>query len=75
MTLGYGPPYHPRAQEAVERLGGWIHKTLVELCKSWPRQWNKYMQPALWLHGTTPDPRLPGKTTPFRLLFGRDCRT
>ena len=33
------------------------------------------MQPALWLHPTTPDPRLPGKATPFHLLFGRDCRT
>ena len=22
MTLDYGPTYHPRAQEAVERLGG-----------------------------------------------------
>ena len=33
------------------------------------------MQPALWLHRTTPDPRLPNKATPFCLLFGRDCRT
>ena len=76
MTLDYGPTYHPRAQDAVERLGGgWIHETIVELCKSWPRQYNEYVQPALWLHRTTPDPRLPGKTTPFSLLFGRDCRT
>ena len=33
------------------------------------------MQLALWLHWTTPDPRLPGKPPPFRLLFGRDRRT
>ena len=33
------------------------------------------MQPALWLHRTTSDPRLPGKTPPFRLLFGCDYRT
>ena len=31
------------------------------------------MQPALWLHRSTPDPRLPGKATPLPLLFGRDC--
>ena len=66
---------YPRAQGAVERLGGWIHEPLVELCKSWPRRWDEYVQPALWLHRTTPDPRLPGKATPFRLLFVRDCRT
>ena len=47
----------------------------MELCKSWARRWDEYVQPALWLHRTTPDPRLPGKAIPFRLLFGRDCRT
>ena len=34
VTIDYGPTDHPRAQGAVERLGGWIHETLVELCKS-----------------------------------------
>ena len=48
MTLDYGPTYHQRAQEAVKRLGGWVHETLVKLCKSWPRQWNEYVQPALY---------------------------
>ena len=33
------------------------------------------MRLTVWPHRTTPDPRLPGKSTPFRLLFGRDCRT
>lgn len=47
----------------------------MELCKSWPRRWDEYVQPALWLHRTTPDPRLPSKATPFRLLFGHDYRT
>ena len=47
----------------------------MEPCKGWPRRWDEYVQPALWLHRTTPDSRLPGKATPFRLLFGRDCRT
>ena len=37
VTVDYGPTDNPRAQGAVERLGGWIHETLVELCKSWPR--------------------------------------
>ena len=33
VTIDYGPTDHPRAQGAVERLGGWIHETLKELCK------------------------------------------
>ena len=33
------------------------------------------MQPGLWLHRTSPDPRLPGSPIPIRLLFGRDVRT
>ena len=71
----YDPTDNPRAQGAVERLGRWIHEPFVELCKSWPRRWDEYVQPTLWLHRTNPGPRLPGKATPFRLLFGRDCRT
>ena len=73
--MDYVPTDHSRAQGAVERLGGLIHKALVELCKSWPRRWDENVQSSLWLHRTTLDPRLPGKATPFRLLFGRDCRT
>ena len=47
----------------------------MELCKNWPRRWDEYVQPALSLHWTTPDPRLLSKATPFRLVFGHDCRT
>ena len=75
VTIDYGPSDHPRTQGAAERLGGWIHETLVELCKNWPQRWDEYMQPAPWLHRTTPGPRLPDKATLFLLLFGRDCRT
>ena len=75
MTIDCGPSDHPRVQGAVERLQGWIHQTLGEPCKNWPRRWDECMQPALWLHRTTPDPRLPGEATPCLLLFGRVCRT
>ena len=47
----------------------------MEISKPWPRRCNEYVQPTLRQHRTTPDPRLPGKATPFLLLFGRDCRT
>ena len=39
MTIDYDPTDHPRTQGAIERLGGWIHEILVELCKSWPWRW------------------------------------
>ena len=32
VTVDYGPTDHPRAQGAVERLGGWIHESLMEFC-------------------------------------------
>ena len=43
VSIDYGPMNHPRAQRAVERLGGWIHETLLELCKNWPRRWDEYV--------------------------------
>ena len=75
VTIVYGPADHPRAIETVERQGGWLHQALGELCKTWPRRWDEYIQPTLWIHRTTPDLRLPGKPNPFRPFFGRDART
>ena len=65
VTIDYGPTDHPRAQGAVERLRWYIYGTLVELCKNWPRRWDKYVQTALWLHRTIPNPCLQGKATSF----------
>ena len=48
---------------------------LSELCKSWPRSWDRYILPARQIQRVSPDPSLPAKTTLFRLLFGRDART
>ena len=42
VTIDYGPSDHPRAQGAVERLGAWIHKTLVEPWKNWSRRWDEH---------------------------------
>ena len=54
VTIAYGPADHPRARGTVERLVGWLHETLGELCKTWPRRWDEYVQPALRIHRTTP---------------------
>ena len=67
VTIAYGPADHPRAQGTGERMGGWLHEALGELCETWPRRWDEYVQPALWIQNTTPNLRLPGKPTPSRL--------
>ena len=33
VTIAYGPADHPRAQGTVERLVGWLHEALGELCQ------------------------------------------
>ena len=58
----------------MERLGWGLHEALGELCKTWLRRWDEYVQPALWIHRITPNLRLPGEPTVFRLFFGRDAR-
>ena len=65
----------PRRKEQWKGWGGWIHEALSELCKSWPKCWDEYVQPALWLQRTTPLPRIPDSPTPFTLLFGLDVRS
>ena len=75
VPINFGPIDYVRAQGAVERLGGWIHEALSHLRKSWPKRWDEYVQPALWLQRRTPLPRIPGSPTPFELLFGRDVRS
>ena len=32
VSLDHGPTNHPRAQGAVERLGGWLQEALTQLC-------------------------------------------
>ena len=46
VPLNYGPTNHPRAQGAVERLGGWLHETLAQLFTSWPKRWDDFVQVA-----------------------------
>lgn len=75
VTLDYGPTNHPRTHGAVERLGGWLHEVLKKLYTAWSRRWNHYFPIAAWIHETTPDNKLPGNASPYRMLFGRNPRT
>ena len=75
VSLDYGPANHSRAQGAVERLGGWLHEVLAQLCISWPRRWDDFVPVATWIHRVTPDESLPGGASPYRILFGREPRS
>ncbi|CAM9478629.1 unnamed protein product, partial [Sphacelaria rigidula] len=75
VKLDHGPAEHPRGQGTVERDGGWLHDVLAELCKQWSKWWDECVDPAVWVHRTTPDPSLPNNPTPFKLPFGRELRT
>ena len=81
VTIDYDSSDHPMAQGAVERLGGWIYETLVKLCKTWPRRRDEYVrmnmcsQSSGYIERYTTHACLPGKATPFLLLFSRNCHT
>lgn len=75
VSLDFGPANHPRGQGSVERLGGWLHEVLAELCESWPRRWDEYVPVATWIHRVEPDASLPNNASPYKMLFGRDPRT
>ena len=34
VTIDYGPPDRPKGSRNCREVGGWIHETLAELCKS-----------------------------------------
>eukprot|EP00752_Nemacystus_decipiens_P011522 g10231.t1 len=75
VSLDYGPVNHPRAQGAVERMGGWLQEALSLLCKAWPKRWDDCVPVATWIHRVTPDPALPGGVSPYQILFGRPPRS
>lgn len=70
--VDHGPADHLRGQGLLERYGGWLHDVLVELCKQWSERWDKYVDPAVWINRTTPDPPLPASPTQFNMHFGRE---
>ena len=70
-----GPADHPRAQGCVERLGSWIQDVLSELCAAWPKRWYEDVVLVCWIKRNLPDTSLPGKMSPFEILFGHKPRT
>ena len=77
VSIDCGPTNHPRAQGAVERVGGGVPGGIVRTLdyRSWHRMWERYVLPTCSIQRVTPDVGLPSFPTPFRLLFDWDART
>ena len=65
----------PPSTGSGRRDGEVASGSISELCKSWPRRWDKYVLPTCYIQSVFPDPRLSSNPTPCRLLLGRDART
>ena len=57
-----------RVEGVVGMIGGWIHETLAELCKSWSGRWDKCAGTPCWIELATPKPRPHSGRTPVRIL-------
>ena len=75
VSLDHGPTDHPRGQGALERMEGWFHEVIAELCKGWPGRRDEYVGEACWSQRTTLDPCPPSGRTPFRIMYGLDAHS
>ena len=73
VPINFGPIDYVRAQGAVERLGGWIHEALSKLCKSRPKRWDEYVQPALGCNAGRPSPGFRAAPTLLNSCLDETC--
>ncbi|XP_067939845.1 LOW QUALITY PROTEIN: uncharacterized protein [Watersipora subatra] len=65
-------PYHAMANGLVERFIGTLKSMLKNLCHQEPRQWHRYINPALFAYREVPQEST--GFSPFELLYGRTIR-
>ncbi|KAK3890013.1 hypothetical protein Pcinc_006010 [Petrolisthes cinctipes] len=65
-------PYHPAGNGRVERLHGPLKAVLRKLCHEKPREWHRYLVPALFALRELPSDRT--GFSAFDLLYGRSVR-
>ena len=65
-------PYHAMANGLVERFNGTLKSMLKKLCHQEPRQWHRYINPALFAYREVPQEST--GFSPFELLYGRTVR-
>ena len=61
-------PYHPMCNGLVERFNGTLKLMLKRLCAERPRDWDRYLGPALFAYREVPQES--SRFSPFELLYG-----
>ena len=64
--------YRPRANGATERVHRFMNSALAIFASKWQKQWEDYLQPAVYSHNTSAIDGTDG-ITPFFLMFGRNA--
>ncbi|MCO5590992.1 hypothetical protein L7F22_044968 [Adiantum nelumboides] len=67
----YSTPYHPQCNGLVEAFNGVLHKILFKLVEEHPKDWDMYLERALWACRVTQ--KLATGFTPFHLVYGEEC--
>jgi transposase InsO family protein len=65
-------PYHPMCNGLVERFNGTLKLMLKRLCAERPRDWDRYLGPALFAYREVPQES--SRFIPFELLYGWPVR-
>ena len=65
-------PYHPMCNGLVEKFNGTLKQMLKRLCFQKPKDWDKYINAALFAYREVPQESL--GFSPFELVYGRHVR-
>jgi transposase InsO family protein len=65
-------PYHPMCNGLVERFNGTLKAMLKKLCVSNPKQWDRFINAALFAYREVPQEST--GFSPFELLYGRTVK-
>ena len=65
-------PYHPICNGLVEKFNGTLKQMLRRLCHQKPKDWDKYINAALFAYREVPHESL--GFSPFELVYGRHIR-
>ena len=65
-------PYHPMTNGLCEKFNGTLKKILKRLCEKNPKNWDRYLDAALFAYREAPQEST--GFSPFELLYGRSVR-
>ncbi|MCO5561117.1 hypothetical protein L7F22_014738 [Adiantum nelumboides] len=67
----YSTPYHLQCNGLVEAFNGVLQKILFKLVEEHPKDWDMYLERALWACRVTQ--KSATSFTPFHLVYGEEC--